>query len=321
VQCPNPTHDTTKHHFQVNTKKPWVHCFAGCGISGTYEHAIAIIEGVDEREARRIILRASRHALDRAPAPHAGEGTRKTATDEAVERDKRMVESGEYFFLPKLARGYLADRGIEGHTRGKWKIGWDEEEERLVIPVYDANNRFRFCIRHRVDGVQRGKYLYTDGAIKTSLLFGACYLDLEQVHSIGLILCEGPLDVIRLHQLGFRNAVAILGTGISKAQVRIIDKIGPKRIYLFFDRDSAGVANIEMVAFEKKPTLKGDKLFPSPIQRKYPLWVCLYPKDKGDPAEMTRREVERSIERAITLAKFNRKARSAKLTRKVATIG
>src|SRR3569833_1282350 len=64
VVCPNPAHDTFKRHFQVNTRKPFVHCFAKCGISGTYEHAVATILGLrndkgelDERAARRAILK------------------------------------------------------------------------------------------------------------------------------------------------------------------------------------------------------------------------------------------------------------------------
>jgi hypothetical protein len=62
VVCPNPRHDTFKRHFQVNTRKPLVHCFAHCGISGSYEHAIETITGCTEKEARRIILRYSREA-------------------------------------------------------------------------------------------------------------------------------------------------------------------------------------------------------------------------------------------------------------------
>ena len=39
----------------MNLNKPVVHCFAGCGISGTYEHAIAMIEGDESGETRRTI--------------------------------------------------------------------------------------------------------------------------------------------------------------------------------------------------------------------------------------------------------------------------
>ena len=59
VRCPNPDHDTMKRHFQINVYLPLVHCFAGCGISGTWEEAIMKIEGVDRNNAHKIILRHS----------------------------------------------------------------------------------------------------------------------------------------------------------------------------------------------------------------------------------------------------------------------
>src|SRR5262245_45372804 len=72
VQCPNPNHDTLKQHFQINVSQPTVHCFAGCGISGSYEHAICVIEGLyekfkveeaaDERERKRRVQKARRAA-------------------------------------------------------------------------------------------------------------------------------------------------------------------------------------------------------------------------------------------------------------------
>jgi len=58
VRCPNPEHHTEKKHFQINLDQPLVHCFANCGISGTYEKAISIIEGINEREARKLILKS-----------------------------------------------------------------------------------------------------------------------------------------------------------------------------------------------------------------------------------------------------------------------
>jgi Toprim domain len=329
VRCPNPAHDTTKHHFQINTRKPWVHCFAKCGISGSYERAIAIIEGLtdkkgqpDERAGARVVLRHSRAALVREVSPDARRGVRKiqpSEASEAVERDRRALEGGQFTWLPSTARAYLADRGIDSSSRGKWQIGWDEDEERLVIPALDHRGHFSFLIRHRIDGNDYMKYLYTDGAIKTSLLFGACYIDREQLDSSGLVLCEGPLDVIRLHQLGVANAVAILGTGLSAKQVRIVDKFSPKRVYLFFDKDVSGVANIESAA--KGERIAGTSAWKHRGIRKCPLYVCLFPKHRGDPAEMTREEVERSLKRALPIAQFYRKARGVKLTRKVTAVG
>ena len=330
VQCPNPDHSTTKHHFQINTRKPVVHCFAHCGISGTYEHALAVVLGIyakrgithsdielaksprrpkeaaatsearakvgaAHKEARKYILKQSKVAHKGEVSEYAGLGIRKSVTaDDAVSKDERALAGGAYTYLPSEAREFLDKRGVDGPSRGKWQIGWDEEAERLVIPALDDRGNFRFLIRQRIDGIRSAKYLYTDGSIKTSLLFGGCHLDRESLQSLGLVLCEGPLDAIRLHQLGIASAVAILGSGLSIKQSRLIDKLGPKRIYLFFDRDSAGIQNIESAKHRI---------------RKVPLYVCRYSNGKGDPAEMTGKEVERSIGRALPISQFYRRAR------------
>lgn len=331
VFCPNPDHDNSRSPaFQINTRQPTVHCFARCGIQGTYEHALCMILGIynkrgvtreqvklaricrvprepahiadarakvaaAHKEARQFILKQSQAAIKIEVPAFAGEGTRKSITaDDEVAKDERQLEGGAFSFLPKEARAFLDKREIDGPSRGKWRIGWDEDRERLVIPAYDERGNLRFLIRQRIDGVQRAKYLYTSGSIKTSLLFGHCFLDREALRSRGLILCEGPLDAIRLHQLGMAFAVAILGSGLSKRQVQLIDKIQPPRVYLFYDKDNAGAAN---VADAKEKV------------RKVPVFVCRYPKGKSDPAELTGKEVERSIERALTIHEFSRKAR------------
>ena len=300
VVCPNPSHNTNKAHFQVNTKKPLVHCFADCGISGTYEHAISVITGCTEKEARRAILKESRVALAGELPTKFGDGQRKTiGFDDELAKDERALDGGAYHYTPTVARKFLDKRGVDGASRGKWRIGWDEDAERLVIPAYDERGILRFLIRQRIDGIKAAKYLYTPGAIKTNLLFGACYLDRERLHSLGLILCEGPLDAIRLQQLGF-PAVAILGTGISKKQVRLVDKLGPKRVFLMFDKDDSGVDNILKVV---NGTLAHRGI------KKTPLRICRYPRGKSDPAEMTRQEVERSLERAVSVFEFNRLSR------------
>jgi DNA primase len=80
------------------------------------------------------------------------------------------------------------------------------------------------------------------------------------------------------------NTGGILGTGISDQQVKIVAKMRPRKIYLMFDKDTAGVRNIEIAT---------QKL------RRYPLYICRFPKGKKDPAELSRKEAMRSIERAV----------------------
>jgi len=333
VQCPNPDHDTLKKHFQVNLGQGTVHCFAYCGISGTYEHAVCIIEGLyvkfkvdieavkqikekhpaersqSEREqmrrydrairqARKLILIKSRPGSNFTEKPRVrkkGASSRPIAT---VRSDELRYER----FLPPLASDYLEGRQISESAIAKWELGWDGDSKRLVIPARDLNGKLRFLIKRGILEKTQPKYLYTEGFPKTSLLFGACYADLGLVHSDGLIVVEGSLDTIAFHQYGLSNTGGILGTGISDEQVRIIAKLRPPKIILAFDRDSAGIRNIEIAS---------RKL------RKWPLYVMRYPSGKHDPQELSEKEAWRQISRAVPLSVFNRKAQRHSI-RKVA---
>jgi len=96
-----------------------------------------------------------------------------------------------------------------------------------------------------------------------------------------------------MHQMGFRNTVAILGTGLSQRQVRIIDRLPTRRVFMLYDKDAAGVANV----------LDTESKLP-----RHSLGVCLYPSGKSDPAELTREQVERAMARAIPVHALKKRA-------------
>lgn len=277
VRCPNPNHNTMKRHFQVNLHQATVHCFAGCGISGSYEHAIAMIEGVNHRQARKSILK---HSV-------VGKTThrRKRGTAEPISADDLLYDR----FLPQSAVEYLDKRGISASSIAKWELGWDAEALRIAIPAKDSHGRLRFLIRRTVKPNVEPRYLYPQGSERNKLLFGACNLDLGMIRSVGIVLVEGSLDCIMLHQHGLTNTVAILGSKVGEIQSQLIANLRPKAIYTMFDADAAGV---------------GATISAAARLRSSPLRVCRYPKGKTDPAEISKTEAERMIERAISYSQF-----------------
>jgi DNA primase len=299
VRCPNPDHATDKRHFQINLEKPLVHCFAACGISGTYEKAIAIAKGISEKEARKVILQHTRVGLGPTSkrkvrgadgrVRRASGGTENHVSPPSLEYDT---------YIPQLGLEYLDSRGIDASSIASFSLGWDADDRRIVIPADDERGVRRFLIKRAVRSKDWPKYLYWPekeacGWGKTDLLFGACKLDLKQVSSDGLVLCEGSLDAIRLHQSGIQ-ATAILGTGLSVQQANIISKLRPRRVFFMFDRDGAGAKNVMMAAARLT---------------KVPVFVCLYPKGKSDPAELTKKEAERAIDTALSMVAFKRRLR------------
>lgn len=328
VQCPNPGHDTLKRHFQINAREPYVHCFAHCGISGSWEHAICVIEGLYEkfkvdlivcqkawdkkpaqrtsgereqlrrhqrahREAGKIILRASGGKIAASQKSH---GRKKSIGNSETASAISSVDFGYESFLPAVALEYLKERKITDASIAEWQIGWLPDEKRIVIPGNDERGITRFLIKRAVFSKQSPKYLYWPekevvGWGKTDVLFGAGQIDLGMIKSDGLILVEGSIGTILNHQDGLRNTTAILGTGISEKQCRIIARLKPPRIYFMFDKDSAGVRNIEIAAS---------------MLRKYPIYVVKFPKGKSDWDKATKEEKVRQVSRAVPGWKFIR---------------
>lgn len=330
VQCPNPDHDTLKKHFQVNAREPYVHCFAYCGISGSWEHAICVIEGLYEKF--KVDLQECKKAWDKQPAKRsqgdrdqlrryqrahreaskiilkscAGKGFvvaggRPSAIAKAKSggRPAEVISSVSLkyeSYLPQVALEYLIERRISNESVAEWQIGWMPEDKRIVIPGKDERGITRFLIKRAVFSKQIPKYLYwpekeATGWGKSDVLFGAGQIDLGMVKSNGLILVEGSIGTILNHQDGLRNTTAILGTGISVKQCQIIARIKPPKIYFMFDKDSAGIRNIEIAA---------------PMLRKYPIYVVKFPKGKSDWDKATKEEKERQISRAVPGWKFIR---------------
>lgn len=298
--CPNPAHDNYRSPaFQVNLERPLVHCFSRCGIEGSWEHAVCVVEGLYDqfqvdlatsrqerlkrvhrahRAARRVILRGST-------------STRTLSTHTRTPVKKKQQKRLDYeTYLPPVAIEYLTKRGITDLSISFWGIGWDPDAKRIVIPCVDEYDRLSFLIKRAVLPGQNPKYLYSEDSMKTNVLFGASKVTTK---SDSIVLTEGSIDAIKLYQYGI-PATGILGTGISHEQVLILSRLRPRRIYLMFDKDMAGIRNIEIAA---------DKL------RLYPLYVCRYPRGKSDPAELTRQEALRSVESAVPVALWRQKVK------------
>lgn len=327
VVCPNPEHDTLKSHFQINARQPTVHCFAHCGISGSYEHAICVIEGLyekfkveeanDERERQRRADKARRHArrilLTQSGGLAKGSEIRASSSRPRKAAKARVSLTDSYdTFIPQAGREYLEGRGISNSSVSKWGIGWDADSKRIVIPATDERGQPRLLIKRAVFSRQNPRYLYWPekeeaGWGKTDLLFGAGQIDLGMVRSSGLVLVEGSIGVILNHQHGLTNTTAILGTGISDKQVKVIARLRPPRIYFMFDKDTAGIRNIEMAARRL---------------RKYPCFVVKFPKGVDDWDNASGKEKFRQIERAVPVFKFlNALGLSVNSERKAASFG
>ena len=138
--------------------------------------------------------------------------------------------------------GFTDEELVTGFLCGKsQKTGrpYDYFRNRVIFPIIDVTGNV-IAFGGRVMDDSKPKYLNssdTPGFKKSKNLFAMNYA--KNHCSEQLILCEGYMDVIALHEAGFENAVATLGTAITAEQARMMTKY-TKKVILLYDSDNAG---------------------------------------------------------------------------------
>ncbi len=270
-----PFHNEKTPSFSVSPEKQIYHCF-GCGKGGGVINFIMEIENLSFPEAVKFLadragmtvpeegqdqelprLRKRMLALNKEAARwfHAclwspeGEKaaaylarrriTRKTAVnfglgyapDSWDKLLKAMEEKG--YGSQELVRAGLA-------VQGKKAGAYDKFRDRLMFPIMDVRGEVTgFSGRALADG-QEPKYLNSPETLtfaKRRSLFGIQRAKNSKRGSI--LLVEGNIDVVTLHQAGFDNAVAPMGTALTTEQTRLIARYAGELI-LCYDNDPAG---------------------------------------------------------------------------------
>ena len=142
---------------------------------------------------------------------------------------------------------YLKQQGYEDSflkqtglvTLEEAKGGRDKFWNRAMFPIMDINNRV-IAFGGRVMGDALPKYLNSPETKifdKSKNLYGLNYAKYSRKPY--MLICEGYMDVISLHQAGFTNAVASLGTALTGLQANLLARY-VKEVYLTYDSDDAG---------------------------------------------------------------------------------
>ena len=269
-----PFHNEKTPSFSVSPDKQIYHCF-GCGKGGGVISFIMEIEGLSYPEAVEFLARRAGLAL---PQQETDDGSRRRARLYALNRDAAIFFH-ETLKGPggEKARQYLAQRQLTPATATNFGLGyapdsWDalkkamlekgytEQElftadlirsgrkgssydtfrNRLVFPVIDVRGNVT-GFSGRIIGEGEPKYLNTKETPvynKGRLLFG---LNLAKKSKSGyILLVEGNVDVVSLHQAGFDSAVAALGTALTNEQAQLISRYTGE-VILAYDSDGAGL--------------------------------------------------------------------------------
>ncbi len=143
---------------------------------------------------------------------------------------------------------YMKSKGMSDNLlRESGLFGYDEKRgmydkffNRVMFPIMDVNNRV-IGFGGRVMGDGKPKYLNspeTKVFEKSRNLFGLNVA--RKTRRPYLILCEGYMDVISMHQAGFTNAVASLGTALTSQHCSLLRRY-TQNVILSYDSDDAGV--------------------------------------------------------------------------------
>ena len=267
-----PFHSEKTPSFSINTEKQIYHCF-GCGKGGSVINFIMEIEnlsfpdavqflarragmevpedGRDENRGRRArILELNRdaarffHEQLRSPAGRA-------AQEYVVRRGiTGMVTPFGLGFAPDSwqsltdamrARGYTQPELVAAGLARTGKNGgvYDYFRNRLMFPVIDVRGSV-IGFSGRILGDGEPKYLNSPDTLvykKSNSLFA---LNLAKKSKSGyILLAEGNIDVVSLHQAGFDSAVASLGTSLTAEQARLMARY-TNQVVIAYDNDGAG---------------------------------------------------------------------------------
>lgn len=178
-------------------------------------------------EGRAVQEYLNRRKISRTTAVNFGLGASPDAWDALL---TAMTKKG-------YTKSELLEAGLVVQNRNGGL--YDKFRNRLMFPVIDVRGDV-VAFGGRVLDKSEPKYMNTQETpvySKRRVLYG---LNLaKKTKRPNIILCEGNIDVVTLHQAGFDNAVASMGTALTVAQTRLLSRF-TKELVLCYDNDSAG---------------------------------------------------------------------------------
>jgi len=258
----NPT------QFRVSISKNIWNCFSECKHGGNTLDFIAKMENVSIHAAALKAIEwfkldpeamsADSHeeAVETSEATKAERAPRPTAAKTAPVQENGTPNKPLKFRLDKLERShpYLAERGLTLETAVDFGIGYCAKgmmAERIAIPISNAEGNIVAYAGRFPGELAEGtpKYKLPQGFRKSQELFNIDRASKEPADK-PLVIVEGFFDCMKLHQLGHRKVVALMGSTMSAAQEELIrrhtDRNG--QVIVMLDEDEAGKAGREDIA-------------------------------------------------------------------------
>lgn len=275
-----PFHQEKSPSFKINPSTGLWHCFGACSEGGDVFSYVMKRENLDFPDAIRYLADKAGITLSEEAHVSKGPRKNRLieCLTEAENYFHSMLMRGRGEG-PEAARAYLSGRGFGADVCKRWKLGYapgrgalvahlrkcgfttqemvaanlaverngrisDWFYDRVMFPIHDEQGRtiaFGGRITKKVENAP--KYLNTrDTTVfnKGKHLFAYDVAKETIAAQSEAIICEGYTDVIAMHEAGFTNTVAALGTAFTSEHVKLIDRQRARKIICMFDGDAAG---------------------------------------------------------------------------------
>lgn len=273
-----PFHNEKSPSFAVSPDKQIFHCF-GCGVGGNVFHFISKIENIGFRESVEMLANKANVALPTSNTSEEEDKLyyMRSKVYEINKIAAMFYHKNLYDASSKVAQEYVKKRKLDNNTLKTFLIGYSgtfnelykllnkqgfKEEEilasslvnknqngefidrfrkRLMFPIQDERGRI-IAFGGRVLDDSKPKYINSPENIvysKGRHLFGLYAA--KKVPQKKMLIVEGYMDTISLHQRGITNVVASLGTAMTEAQGRLLRK-SSEQVIVGYDADGAGQA-------------------------------------------------------------------------------
>ncbi|MBD5486977.1 MAG: DNA primase [Lachnospiraceae bacterium] len=290
-----PFHNEKSPSFSVSPGKQMYYCF-GCGAGGnvitfvmeyenlTFQESVKMLadragvnlpeleynEEARQKESRRAKLleinkEAAKYYYYMLRSPRGRTGYQYLAGRQLSEETMKKFGLGYADGAGSDLTAYLRSKGFADELINESGLtGFDEKRgvhdkfwNRVMFPIQDSNHRV-IGFGGRVMGDAKPKYLNSPETMifdKSRNLYGLNFARTSRKGNV--ILCEGYMDVIAMHQAGFTQAVASLGTAFTTGQASLLGRY-TEDVLLAYDSDGAGVnAAMRAIGILKESGLRG----------------------------------------------------------------
>lgn len=240
-----PLHRDTKRSAQFNFDKRLYYCHAGCG-GGSLDYLVEQIGRHPE----------ARHPHQNGSRPKKPKANRKGGpTDASVAgwHSALLSTPGALSVLKK-------QRGLNLHIIKKYELGWDIDSKSYIIPIRDKNGTL-LSIRHYRPESADAKKMWWERNMARPGIYPMAVLEAEAV-----LLCEGEMDALVANQYGFPAVTGTSGAGTWKQSWTAL--FADKKIYIVYDRDTAGRKGARKVARSLKGVAASIHIVKIPLKKR-----------------------------------------------------